>query len=46
MSYMMPDSISKLLYNLNLPNFINSNIFPSLGYQLGELRDFLNTSIK
>ncbi|MDC1059925.1 hypothetical protein OAQ43_00380 [Alphaproteobacteria bacterium] len=26
MSYIMPDSVSKLLYNLTLPNFINSNI--------------------
>ena len=26
MSYIMPHSVSKLLYNLTLPNFINSNI--------------------
>ena len=26
MSYIMPDSVSKLLYNLTQPNFINSNI--------------------
>ena len=26
MSYIMPKSVTKVLYNLNLPNFINSNI--------------------